>query len=121
MCSPFRRRLIEKAYDCHKRKFLKVPPAVILQARGNPDVHIILRGSENGPNYGSLSVPFTLTSDLAPAICFCQRLIHPTGCTDPPGTGEIVARGETFVAESKERLAKAGFSLALGVFLLMEG
>jgi len=40
----------------------------IEEARGNPDVHIILRGSENGPNYG-----------------------------------------ETFVAESKERLAKAGF------------
>eukprot|EP00434_Breviolum_minutum_P023731 symbB.v1.2.020930.t1/scaffold1787.1/size187711/4 len=40
----------------------------IEEARGNPDVHIILRGSENAPNYG-----------------------------------------ETFVAESKERLAKAGF------------
>lgn len=38
------------------------------KAPGNPDVHIILRGSESGPNYG-----------------------------------------EAFVAESKERLAKAGF------------
>ena len=30
-------------------------------------------------------------------------------------------KGETFVAESKERLAKAGFRQTLGVFLLMEG
>lgn len=49
------RRLIDMAWLSHPW-FLEVPRNVILQARGNPDVHIILRGSENGPNYGFLAI-----------------------------------------------------------------
>lgn len=78
-----------------------MPRSVILQARGNPDVHIILRGSENGPNYGFLAMPFTSTSQaynpvsqsfFSMGFCVTQEFWQimanqtesPKGCTDPP-------------------------------------
>lgn len=174
------RRLIDMAWLSHPW-FLEVPRNVILQARGNPDVHIILRGSENGPNYGFLAIqsPRVFSPWVSMSLKSFGRwswpikLNHPRGAlihlgwnlrhsmykygifthTRYQNTQKLaecryiyiylnipykwvflnclkskcsahripLPKGETFVAESKERLAKAGFRQTLGVFLLMEG
>ena len=91
----------------------------IFETSGNPDAHVILRGSSKGPNYGAEGVADAATRDqralLDSILTAAIRAAHPDLCLPPhlpepsPGRLIILAAGKAKAnAKSFELVAKRG-------------